>query len=169
MMKPTLRLHLCWALCAVSVLAATGCSTTTPTVPPTTTTAPATPALAIDYAEGQKQALTQAKLQPAFETYWRTHAAKNWPQLFSMEHAERLPSVEFYTAYHAKAWPVFAIEVVDATLQDQQATLTLHIRLQNPDKKGREHSMYRKDQWQRTEDGRWLHVVTDPMLAGIKQ
>lgn len=172
-MKQTFRLRLCCALCAFSALAVTGCSTTAPSpvasANATTAVAPATSPLVIGYAEGQEQALTDLKLKPTFEAYWRTHAAKNWSQLFSMEHAERLPSVGFYTAYHAKAWPLLEIQVLEASLEEQQATLTLRVRLQNPDKKGREHAMHRKDQWQRTEDGRWLHIVTDPMLAGIKQ
>ncbi len=171
-MKQIFRFHLCWALCALSALAVTGCSTTAPAVPSANaaaTAVSATSPLVIGYTEGQEQVLAELKLKTTFEAYWRTHAAKNWPQLFGMEHAEQLPNLEFYTAYHAKAWPLLEIQVLDAALEEQQATLTLRVRLQSPDKKGREHSMHRKDRWQRAEDGRWLHVVTDPMLAGIKQ
>lgn len=167
-MKQTFRSPLCWALCAIGVIAATGCSTA-PSVAPVAASAlqTAQPPIAIDYAEGQQQTLAQLQLQPALEAYWRTHIAKNWQQLFTMEHAKSLPSVEFYAAYHAKAWPVLAVQVVDVEVQDRQATLTLHMRFQNPDKKGREQALYRKDQWMRTDDGRWVHVVTDPMLVGV--
>lgn len=150
-----------------------GCATNSP-LPSHTVPAPVAPApvavAPIDYgaaAAQHRQSLAQAGLLPAFESYWNTHAAKNWQQLFRMEHTKNLPSAEFYMAYHAKAWPVLAIEVVGVELQEQQATLTLHMRFQNPDKKGREHALYRKDQWTRTDDGRWLHVVTDPMLVGV--
>ncbi len=181
-MQQTLRRAIPLALSA-AVLAAVGCSTTTAPAPapetfssisvvPVTKVAaePVAAPFMIDYGSApiHRQSLEQAGLLSAFETYWNVHTSKDWQRLFTMEHGTNLPSAEFYTGYHAKAWPVLAIQVTDVELKDQQATLTLHMRFQNPEKKGREHTLYRKDQWVRTEASRWVHVVTDPMLVGMR-
>ncbi|GAB2743051.1 hypothetical protein GCM10027019_23170 [Melaminivora jejuensis] len=129
-----------------------------------------TSAMVIDYVdETGRQAIADAGLLPAFEAYWSAHVNRRWSDLFDMESATKLPSREFYTAYHSKAWPVLSLQVVDAQFEQDSAVLTLHIRVQDPARKGRQQSLYRKDHWQQVDGRQWQHTVTDPMLIGIRQ
>ncbi|WP_461466590.1 hypothetical protein [Melaminivora sp.] len=128
--------------------------------------------VAIEYPAGssaERQAMAQAALLPAFERYWATHAARDWKRLYTLETADRMPGEDFYVAYHARAWPLLSVQVVDLQWQEDgsQAVLTLGMRLRNPDKKGREEVVYRKDRWVRPTQGGWVHQVTDPMLIGV--
>lgn len=167
MMKHPLRLRLCWALCAISAIAVSGCSTTTPSATAAASSAlPAMPPVAIRYAEGQEQALAQLKLQPALEAYWRTHSQRDWAKLYTMEHSPSVPlSEKFYIPYHAKAWPVLELKVLSSEHDEAtgEVLLSQQVVYHNPDKE-KPHTAYRQDKWSLV-GAQWLHVVTDPMLT----
>ncbi len=166
-MKQTFRLPLCGALCAISVIAATGCSTTAPSANSAAVSAiPATPPIAISYAEGQEQALAQLQLQPALEAYWRAHSQRDWAKLYTMEHSPSGPlSEKFYIPYHARAWPVLEFKVLSFQRDEAAGDVLLsqQVVYLHPDKE-KPHTAYRQDKW-RLVGAQWRHLVTDPMLT----
>lgn len=156
-------LHRSYAAICASVLVA-GCSLSNSSLQQETSVLPAPTTVAIEFGEvDARQHMQQAALFEPFAAYWAAHVSRDWARLYSYELAELPLSLEFYVAYHARAWQVLRVEVLKVDLDGAEARLRLSVLVKDP-KKQQTSVTYREDKWTRV-DGTWRHRVTDPLLT----
>lgn len=118
-------------------------------------------------AEDIRQRLAAAELLVPFTTYWDANSGRDWKRAYNYEVTDHPVGLEFYLAYHAKAWPLQRLDVIKLELEADAASVRMALHATEPGPGKQPSITYREDKWQRV-DGKWKHTITDPLLSVAK-
>ncbi len=162
--QPPRRLLLSTAMAAA--LAIAGCQTTPD---PSAGRHAALAAVPLTFANGEvNRAVTQLELETALRTYWRLHMDRDFSARFDMEVADQPVKKEFYVAYYGRSWPLERVTVNSTSTAGAEAKVGLTLLMRDPDR-NRTVTVNLPDTTWRKVGGRWMHVISDPMLTGMRQ
>lgn len=108
--------------------------------------------------------LQQSDLLSPLETYWQAHTDRNWKLRYQMEDMKDKVEEKFYVAYYGAAWTIQSAVVKRIDITDSNATVLLEVVYKNNNGPEIE-TRHTHDKWNYL-DGKWVHVVGDPMLTG---
>jgi hypothetical protein len=114
------------------------------------------------------RAVEQLGLEAPLRRYWRLHMDRDFGARFDMEVADQPVKKEFYVAYYGRSWPLERITVNSSSTAGAEAILSLSLLMRDPDRNRTTTVNLPNTTWRRV-DGRWKHVITDPMLNGMRQ
>ncbi|OYU42298.1 MAG: hypothetical protein CFE44_24765 [Burkholderiales bacterium PBB4] len=150
-------------LLAVLVGSLTGCTSTNPASQVTSREI----ALEVIFDDPKmSDELVRLGLRKDFVAYWQAHKDRNWAARFRMENLTNGVTEKFYVAYYDKAWPLKRLSVRGVSDAPQAATVNISYTFTNPET-SEEVTYSTPDGWVLVA-GIWKHVVSDPMLSGVK-
>jgi hypothetical protein len=152
------------SVCAALVFAAmSGCAGVAPSPKAEGTVS----LLDIKFADAKAEVeLSKLGLTQNFKAYWQARKSRNWAARFALENLANTITADFYAAYHGNGWVLKGVTVLAVEGSADAATVTIANTFVNPTSSLDETSTL-PDRWVLVE-GVWRHVVSDPMLGGIK-
>jgi hypothetical protein len=125
---------------------------------------PTTPKTLQYFAPEVQGQLQKSSLLPSLETYWQAHTERNWKLRYQMEDIAGKVEEGFYVAYYGNAWIIKSAVVKNVEITDSTATVDIEMVYQ--ENGGiKTQTSYTMDKWMYV-NGKWVHVVVDPMLTG---
>ncbi len=114
-----------------------------------------------------EEAMSRALLKEPFIAYWQAHIERDWRRRFSLERLTSPLEERFYVAYHANAWKLKRLQVLEVAATANAAIVSVAFTWIDPENE-KEVVRTQKDEWILT-GTEWRHVISDPMLSGFKQ
>ena len=110
--------------------------------------------------------MSKLGLTPNFKSYWQARESRNWAARYALENFTNTVAADFYAAYHGNGWALKGVTVTGLESTEDAVTVTIANTFVNPSSSLHEISTL-PDRWVLVK-GVWKHVVSDPMLGGIK-
>lgn len=114
-----------------------------------------------------EEKMSKLGLTKSYSAYWQAHKGRNWASRFLMEDLKSNLTEKFYAAYYDKAWSLQSVTVSEVKGDAEAATVSMAYSFVNPET-SKVMTYSTVDGWVWV-GGTWMHVVSDPMLSGIKQ
>ncbi len=142
-----------------------GCSTVQPTAKAGTTQGAAAPLNLVFESAALEPKMAQIGVLGNFKKYWQAHVDRNWDQRYQLEHGidPKRTDAEFYGAYHAKAWTLKSLKVLEVTQEGKNASVEFEVAMVDPTGKKADNVFRTTDVWLDV-DGQWKHVNLDAVL-----
>ncbi len=152
------------SVCAALICAAvSGCAG----IAPASQAEGAVSLLDIKFADAKAEVeLSKLGLAQNFKTYWQARQSRNWAARFALENMSNTITADFYAAYHGNGWVLKGVTVLGVEGTAEAATVTIANTFVNPTS-SLDETTTSPDRWVLV-GGAWKHVVSDPMLGGIK-